>query len=115
MNTGRILYQYKGYVNNISMTRAHADLKDDVIIVGGKDRYCYLWNLYEKTNNNNYIRFKPFSKELIESSLIAHENCYTYYKKKILKLTNKLFIKSIIVNGTSEGRLEILLNINESS
>ena len=115
MNAGRILYQYKGYVNNISMTRAHADLNDDVIIVGGKDRYCYLWNLYEKTNNNNYIRFKPFSKELIESSLIAHEKCYTYYTKKIFKLTNKVFIKSIIVNGTSEGRLEILLNINESS
>lgn len=113
MNAGRILYQYKGYVNNISMTRAYADLSDDMIIVGGKDGYCYLWNLYEKTNNNNYIRFKPFSKELIETSLIAHERCYTHYMQKILKLTSKILIKSIIVNCTSRGRLEILLNIEE--
>ena len=113
MNSGRILYQYKGYVNNVSMTRAYADLSDDVIIVGGKDGYCYLWNLYEKLENKNYIRFKPFSKELIESSLIAHERCFTYYMQKVLKLTSKLLIRSIIVNCTSKGRLEILLNIQE--
>ena len=113
MNAGRILYQYKGFVNNISMTRAYGDLCDNVIIVGGKDGYCYLWNIYEKTINKNYIRFKPFSKELIESSVIAHEKCYAYYMKKISKLTNKLLIKSIIVNSTSKGRLEILLNIDE--
>ena len=113
MNAGRILYQYKGFVNNISMTRAYGDLCDNVIIVGGKDGYCYLWNIYEKIINKNYIRFKPFSKELIESSVIAHEKCYVYYMKKISKLTNKLLIKSIIVNSTSKGRLEILLNIDE--
>ena len=33
--------------------------------------------------------------------------------QKILKLTNKILILNIIINGTSNGRLEILLNIKE--
>ena len=117
MSAGRIIYQYKGYVNKNSMTRGYMDLNDDVIIVGGEDGYCYLWNLFDKENTNekniNYECFKPFAKELIECSIIAHENCYVNYMQKILKLTNKILILSIIINGTSKGRLEILLNIDE--
>ena len=116
MITGKILYQYKGYVNMDYMTRAYADLNDDVIIAGGDDGHCYLWNLIDKKNkkkNENYVKFKPFSKELITCSLIAGENCYTNYMQKILKLTNKIIIVSIIINGTSKGRLEVLLNIDE--
>ena len=33
---------------------------------------------------------------------------------QIGKLTNKIMVNSIIINGTSKGRLEILLNIDES-
>ena len=114
MIAGRIICQYKGYANKCSMTRAFTDLSDDVIIVGGEDGYCYVWKLIEGIKNKNYIRFKPFSKELIECSLIAHEKCYINYMQKVLKLTNKILILSIIINGTSKGRLEILLNIEES-
>ena len=117
MSAGRILYQYKGYANKNSMTRGYMDVNDDVIIVGGEDGYCYLWSLFDKENNKekniNYECFKPFAKELIECSIIAHENCYVNYMQKILKLTNKILILSIIINGTSKGRLEILLNIDE--
>lgn len=117
MITGRILYQYKGYVNKELMIRAYADLNDDVIIAGGEDGFCYIWNILDKnkknkTNNENYVNFKPFAKEDINCSIIACEKSYTNYMKKILKLTNKLLISSIIINGTSKGRLEILLNIN---
>ena len=117
MMVGRILYQYKGNVNKDYMTRAYTDLNDDIIIVGGDDGRCYIWNLIDKKNkkkNKNYINFKPFSKELITCNLIASENCYTNYMQKILKLTNKIIIISIIINGTSQGRLEILLNIDET-
>lgn len=115
MMIGRILYQYKGYVNEKLMIRAYADLNDDVIIAGGEDGFCYIWNLLEKKNktkNKNYVNFKPFAKEDINCSLIASEQSYTNYMQKVLKLTNKLIISSIIINGTSKGRLEILLNIN---
>ena len=119
MSIGKILYQYKGSTHKNSMTRAYADLCDDVIIIGGEDGYCYLWNLLDKDciknkKNNNYIKFKPYAKDLVECTLIADEKCYTNYMQKVLKLTNKIIITSIIINGTSNGKLEILLNINES-
>ena len=118
MCAGRILYQYEGYKNKCSMIRGFMDSSDDVIIVGGEDGFCYLWNLIDtesdKDVNKKYEFFKPFAKELIECSLIAHEKCYVNYMQKILKLTNKIVILSIIVNGTSNGRLEVLLNIDES-
>ena len=116
MVEGKIIYQYKGYVNKASMTRAYTDLIDDVIIVGGEDGNCYLWNIYNKDNGKvkNYEFFRPFAKELIDCNLIAPEECYVNYMQKILKLTNKITVTSIIINGTSKGRLEILLNIDES-
>ena len=116
MNKGHIISQFKGYKNKYSMTRAHADLTDDVIIIGGEDSHCYVWKIYEQINqrkNKIYESFKPFSKETVECSIIAHEKCYINYMQKILKLTNKILILNIIINGTSNGRLEILLNIKE--
>ena len=116
MNTGRIIRQYYGYSNEYSMTRAYADLADDAIIIGGEDGKCYVWKMYEQIReekNKIYECFKPFAKETIECSIIAHEECYINYMQKILKLTNKILILNIIINGTSNGRLEILLNIKE--
>ena len=117
MVEGKIIYQYKGYVNKASMTRAYADLIDDVIIVGGEDGNCCLWNIYNKEQVGkikNYEFFKPFAKELVECNLIVPEECFVNYLQKVLKLTNKIMVNSIIINGTSKGRLEILLNIDES-
>ena len=117
MNKGRIIHQYKGYKNEYSMTRAYSDLVDDVIIIGGEDGNCYVWKIYEQIKeekNKIYESFKPFSKETVECSIIAHENCYINYLQKILKLTNKILVLNIIINGTSNGRLEILLNVKEN-
>jgi len=117
MVEGKIIYQYKGYVNKTSMTRAYTDLIDDVIIVGGEDGNCCLWNIYNEGQVGkikNYEFFKPFAKELVECNLIAPEECYISYIQKILKITNKIMVTSIIINGTSKGRLEILLNIDDS-
>ena len=116
MKKGLIIKQYRGYTNEYSMTRAYADLVDDVIIVGGEDGNCYAWKIYEKIKeekNKEYEKYKPFAKEEVECSIIAHERCYINYMQKILKLTNRILILNIIINGTSNGRLEILLNIKE--
>ena len=117
MNKGTIEKQYKGYKNEYLMTRAYTDLTDDAIIIGGEDGNCYVWKIKEpilNEKNKVYEYFKPFSKEEVECSIIANDKCYINYMQKILKLTNKILILNIIINGTSNGRLEILLNIKES-
>ena len=81
MNAGNILYQYKGYVNKDYMTRAYSDLNDDIIIAGWDDGHCYIWNLIDKKNkkkNKNYLKFKPFSKEL---SFYLKKRIYFYIKR----------------------------------
>lgn len=116
MQKGTIKNEYKGYENKDSMIRSYYDPIDDVIIAGGEDGNCYVWKAFEFINgekNKNYEYFRPFSKETIECSIIANEIGYTNYIQKILKLTNKILILNIIINGTSNGRLEILLNIKE--
>ena len=117
MPEGKLIHKYKGYVNKNKMVRTHSDLCNDVIISGSEDGNCYIWNLFNLEDNSkknyHYEYFKPFSKDTIECSIIAPEKCYTNYMQKIFKLTNKLLIVSIIINATSGGRLEVLLNIDD--
>ena len=118
MDTGTIIHKYKGHQNLNSMIRSSTDSINDVIISGSEDNFCYIWNLFNNTDkkikNYKYEYFKPFAKENIYCSLIAPEICYANYIKKIYKLTNKLNIISVIINATDNGRLEVLLNIDEN-
>ena len=107
MDTGKIIHKYKGHQNLNSMIKSSTDLINDVIISGFN-------NTDKKVKNYKYEYFKPFARENIYCSLIAPEICYTNYIKKIYKLTNKLNIISVIINATDNGRLEVLLNIDEN-
>ena len=117
MPEGKLIHKYKGYVNKNKMVRTYSDLCNDIIISGSEDGNCYIWSLFNLENNSkknyHYEYFKPFSKDIIECSIIVPEKCYTNYMQKIFKLTNKLLIISIIINATSGGRLEVLLNIDD--
>ena len=118
MDTGKIIHKYKGHQNLNSMIKSSTDLINDVIISGSEDNFCYIWDLFNNTDkkvkNYKYEYFKPFARENIYCSLIAPEICYTNYIKKIYKLTNKLNIISVIINATDNGRLEVLLNVDEN-
>ena len=117
MNNGKIIHKYKGYQNLNSMIKSSSDLINDVLICGSEDNFCYIWDLFnanDKVKNYKYEYFKPFARENIYCSLIAPEICYTNYIKKIYKLTNKINIISVIINATDNGRLEVLLNIEEN-
>ena len=72
-----------------------------------------MFNIDKNNKNSNYEYFKPYSHETIQCSLIVPEKIYCNFVKKILRITNKLMISSIIINATNEGRLEILLNIDD--
>ena len=118
MNDGKNISKYKGYENEQSMIRASVDLNSDVIISGSENGFCYIWHIIKdekKRKNYNYEYFQPFSRDIIECSIIIDEKCFVNYIKKVLKLTNKINIISVIINSTNNGKIEVLLNINEEN
>jgi len=118
MIDGKIISKYKGHINLNSMIKCCPDLCNDVLITGSDNNFCYIWSLYNKENkevkNYRYECFKPFARENVYCSLIVPEFCYTNYIKKIYKYSTKINIFSIIINATDNGRLELLLNIEEN-
>ncbi len=119
MNDGKNLSKYKGYENEDSMIRASVDLSSDMIISGSENGFCYAWHIVneegKKRKNYNYEYFQPFSRDIVECSIIIDEQCFVNYIKKILKLTNKINVISVIINSTDKGKIEVLLNIDENN
>ena len=79
MNDGKIIYKYKGYLNENSMIKSCIDYNYDIIITGSEDGFVYVWNIYNQDNiktNTNYEYFKPYSQEKIQCSLIVPEKIY---------------------------------------
>ena len=118
IKNGSIIHKYKGHKNEKRNVKIGLDLCNDVIISGSENGYCYLWNIFGEDNNiiknYSYEYYKPFSsKDIINESLIISEKCYANYFQKILKITNKIMIDSIIINGNDKGRIKIMLNIND--
>ena len=117
MDEGKNLSKYKGYVNENGMIRTDIDLSNDIIISGSEDGYCYSWKMLAEDKdylkNYNYECFKPFERDVVECCIIVNEECFTNYMKKVLRFTNKINILSIIINSTDNGKIEVLLNINE--
>ena len=114
MNDGKIIHKYKGYLNENSMIRSCIDYNYDIIITGSDDGFCYVWNIHsDEKKNLNYEYFKPYTKDIIHCSIIVPEKCYCNFLKKIMKITDKLIVCSIIINASDKGRLEVLLNIDE--
>ena len=115
MSDGKIIHKYKGYINEESWIKSCIDYNYDVIFSGSEDGFCYAWNIYsEEKKNVNYEFFKPYSQEKINASLIVPEKCYCNFLKKIMNITHKLLVTSIIINGTNKGRIQILLNIDDA-
>ena len=115
---GKMIHKYKGLINEKSMIRAHCDFIYDLVISGSENGYCYIWSRNNKEDKNkknyHYEYFKPFSKDIVECSMFVNENCMAGYLKKFFKLTTNVFIISIIVNATDKGRIQILLNVDNS-
>ena len=115
---GKMIHKYKGLINEKSMIRAHCDFIYDLVISGSENGYCYIWSRNNKEDKNkknyHYEYFKPFSKDIVECSMFVNENCMAGYLKKFFKLTTNVFVISIIVNATDKGRIQILLNVDNS-
>ena len=118
MNDGKNIFKYKGYTNEKSMIRASVDLSSDIILSGSEDGFCYAWHIKNEQKhrkNYNYEYFQPFIRDIVECSIIIDEKCFVNYIKKVLKLTNKINIISVIINSSDKGKIEVLLNIDEDT
>ena len=117
MKEGKNLSKYKGYLNENSMIRSDVDLSNDVILTGSENGFCYTWKILPEDEkylkNYNYESFKPFERDVVECSIVVDEKCFVNYVQKVLKFTNKINIISILINSTDNGKIEVLLNINE--
>ena len=116
---GKIIHKYKGHKNDKSNIKTNVDLCNDIIITGSENGKCYLWNIFNKENNKvknySYEYFNPFlSNDVINVSQIISEKCYVNYYQKILKITNKIILNSIIICANDKGRIKIMLNLDES-
>ena len=92
------------------------DSFNDIIITGSENGHCYLWTVYNKENdkikNYNYEYFKiASSNNIINVAQIVSEKYYVNYFKKILSITNKIILDSIIIIGNDKGEIRILINI----
>ena len=119
IKNGEIIHKYKGHKNEKSNIKIYVDTCNDYIINGSENGYCYIWNIYNKENkkikNYSYEYFKPFeNKDMINTVQIISEKCLVNYYQKILKITNKIMLDSIIICGKCKGKIKVFLNINES-
>ena len=65
-----------------------------------------------KIKNYNYEYFKiASSNNIINVAQIVSEKYYVNYFKKILSITNKIILDSIIIIGNDKGEIKILINI----
>ena len=119
INNGKIIQKYKGHLNETNKIKTNIDSGNDIIITGSENGYCYLWNIYNKENddikNYNFEYFKiASSNDVINVAQIVSEKCYVNYFKKILSITNQIILDSIIIIGNDKGELKILINLHDS-
>ena len=116
IENGKIIHKYKGHITEKNKIKMNIDTCNDIIISGSENGYCYLWNVFNKENdkikNYNYEYFKiASSNDVINVIQTVREKCYVNYFKKILNITNKIILDSIIIIGNDKGEIKILLNI----
>ena len=113
---GKIIHKYKGHKIEQNKIKMNIDSCNDIIITGSENGYCYLYNIFNKENdkikNYNFEYFKiASSNDVINVVQTVSEKCYVNYFKKILSLTNKIILDSIIIIGNDKGEIKILIKI----
>lgn len=116
INDGKTIQKYKGLSNDELMIRASFEEIYDLVISASNDGNVYVWKKLNASNSNeiknkSYEYFKCFEqKENPICSIFVNDISLSAYIKKILILTQKFFIKSIIINTSINGKIQVLIN-----
>lgn len=98
------------------MIRASFEEIYDLVISASDDGNTCIWkknhpNSSGELKNKFYEYFKAFeNKEASTCSLFTVDVALSGFIKKILKVTNKFFLKSVIINTSSNGKIQVLIN-----
>ncbi len=79
--------------------------------------YIYFWfrSNSNEIKNGTYEYFKSFDSvsETATCSLFANDIALSAYIKKVMKVTQDFFIKSVIINTSSTGKIQVLINVEK--
>jgi len=98
------------------MIRASFEEIYDLVISSSDDGNVFVWKKLNPNNpnvikNKSYEFFKCFeNKENPICSIFVNDISLSAYIKKILMITQKFFIKSIIINTSINGKIQVLIN-----
>ena len=111
-----MIQKYKGLQNEEFMIRSFPDDNNELVISASEDGNVYIWDLLNKDNskkNYSYESIKPFSKDIPTCSIFGSDLSNTLYLKKLFNITTKIMVHSIIINATTSGRIQVLLNCED--
>jgi hypothetical protein len=98
------------------MIRASFEEIYDLVISASDDGNTYIWkknhpNSLGELKNKVYEYFKGFeNKETPTCSLFTVDVALSGFIKKVLKVTNKFFLKSVIISTSCTGKIQVLIN-----
>jgi len=116
INDGKVIQKYKGLTNDEFMIRSSFEEIYDLIISASDDGCVYVWKKLipmspNGIKNKSYEYFKCFeNKENPICSVFVNDVSLSAYIKRILMITQKFFIKSIIINTSVNGKIQVLIN-----
>ena len=100
-------------MNEEFMIRSSFEEVYDLIISPSDDGNIYIWNKMTQNLKNGSFEFvKCFEnpKEIPTCSFFANDLLLSLYIKKLIKVTQHFFVKSIIVNTSTLGKIQVLIN-----
>ena len=106
----------KGHVNEEGMIKA--DMNDKLVISCSEDNYIYVWSNDDKeVKNYCYEYFKPFDKDKgkVTCSIFSNREIVKEFNKKYEIISKDLYIRNLIINASTMGYLQIILNYDTTN
>ena len=116
INDGTVIYKMKGHVNEEGMIKA--DINDSLVISCSEDNYIYVWSNDDKEIKNYcYEYFKPFDKDKgkVTCSIFSNREMIKEFNMKYEMITKDFHIRNIIINASTMGYLQIILNYDTTN
>ena len=111
---GKIIQKYRGCTNFEHPIRAKYDQMNDVVISASDDGYVYFWkkiNSNDNNKNSDFEKMKPFENDKPMISFFATDNIHLIYFNIFKQFTKYVILKSVIINFSKQGLMQVVVNL----